>query len=52
MLKSIPPKKSIPSKKWRFIGGDLHKQNSKSEDPEKDLNEFKEKIRRRGSTKR
>ena len=53
MIRSIPPRKSMPSSKWRFIGGNRHRQNSgnASEDTEKDMNEFKRKLRERGNRK-
>ncbi len=51
MLRSIPPKKSVPSRRRRFIGEQLGQNSKKSEDPEKDLNDFKKKLKERAKRK-
>ena len=38
--------KSIPDRKWRFVG---EQKNQKAEDPEKDMNDFKKKLRDRAN---
>jgi len=44
--------RSIPPRKWRFIGEQNFKKQSGVEDPEKDMNEFKKKLRDRASKRK
>jgi len=43
--------RSIPNKKWRFIGSHSNTQST-AEDPEKDMNDFKKKLRDRASKRK